>query len=129
MTATVMVKTFSNKKQKRSIICMVKNLEKKILPMDCGEANTCFQVLLRCSMLMRSAETKMVYIGKRKMQVSCHPIPENSVHGSLVRALSAESSPEEIPMASMSGMKKAPRMVNQKVRVRLVLSSSDCVDM
>ena len=61
-------------KQKRIIWWIVKNFEKNIEPNDCGDANTCFQVLFLYSICGIKLQTRMINMGNKNAAKDCHPL-------------------------------------------------------
>jgi hypothetical protein len=60
---------------------IVKNLEKKILPSDWGDANTCFHALFLYSIWGIRLQIRMMNIGNKKEEKACQPCPKWIAHG------------------------------------------------
>src|SRR5688572_11438234 len=67
------INTLNIKYRNNIMMSIDRYLEKKILPTDCGEAKTCFQVLFLNSIWGIRLQINITNIGNRKAAKACQP--------------------------------------------------------
>src|ERR1041385_6739713 len=99
-------------KRKRIINKIVEYLEKKIFPIDCGEAKTCFHVLFLYSICTIMLQTIITNNGNKKAENACHAVPKRPCHGCDAKSGFLKNSFEFriITNVKMKGINPAPRM-------------------
>jgi hypothetical protein len=99
---------------------IVEYFEKKIFPMDCGEAKTCFHVLFLYSICTIMLQTIITHSGNKKIKNDCHAIPKRACHGFEAKSGSLRNSFgfRIITNVKMAGINPAPRMHIHKAALR-----------
>src|SRR6478735_3145794 len=103
---------------------MTRNLEKKMVAVDCGAANTCFQVLFLNSICGMRLQIRMMYMGNKKTLSACQPHIKCTFHGACFNWLIEPSGLKKYTRKNSVGIKPAPSTVSHTEAVRLVFNTS-----
>jgi hypothetical protein len=73
VTADKIMKILNMRNRNNIMMSIVRYFEKKTLPMDCGDANTCFQALFLNSICGIKLQIRIINMGNKNALKTCHP--------------------------------------------------------